>query len=46
MLITRTEAGLARLDFQYNALLVDRVKKIPGRRFNEHPLGNYWTARK
>jgi superfamily II DNA or RNA helicase len=44
MLITRTEAGLARLDFQYNALLVDRVKKIPGRRFNEHPLGNYWTA--
>lgn len=44
MLITRAESGLARLDFQYNTILVKRVKKIPGKRFNPHPLGGYWTA--
>lgn len=43
MLITRAE-GLARFDFQYNDSLVEKIKKIPGRRFHREPLGDYWTA--
>jgi len=31
MVITRAGSGLARFDFQYNALLVEKIKKIPGR---------------
>lgn len=44
MLITRAEPGLARFDFQYNDSLVEKIKKIPGRRFHREPLGDYWTA--
>ena len=44
MVITRAGSGLARFDFQYNALLVEKIKKIPGREFIKNPLGDYWTA--
>lgn len=44
MRITQAEPNLAKLEFRYNEELVARVKKIPGKRYNEDPLGNYWTV--
>ena len=45
MQIIPLEPNLARFYFNYNPVLIEKIKKIPGREFNnKDPLGAYWTV--